>query len=172
MAAEHINPDDIRSITVGLHQNGMVLVGAPLPDKRRPRGIVQGQFSMPFATAVALLRGSFGWDDYELLGRPETDAICDRVEVVRDESLENAAHPFGASLVVVTTKDSWRRHIANPSGEPATFPSRQDAATKFLLLTRPVLGAGADDLLDRLRNIPEANDVGNWFREGAAAQYA
>lgn len=41
--------DDVERITVGLHRNGIALTGAPEPAKRRPRNVVGGQFSMPFA---------------------------------------------------------------------------------------------------------------------------
>src|SRR5690606_13378071 len=51
--------DDVTRISVGLHRNGMALVGDPAAAKRRARSIVDGQFSMPFAAAVALTRGRF-----------------------------------------------------------------------------------------------------------------
>lgn len=87
------------------------------------RTIVDGQFSMPFAAAVALTLGRFGWDDYHQLGKPEIDALCDRVDVVRDESLEGLRHPFGATLAVDTLDGTIERRIPDPSGEPDTFPS-------------------------------------------------
>ena len=46
--------------------------------ERRARTIVEGQFSMPYAAAVALLRGQFGWDDYDLLGDAGAEAVAAR----------------------------------------------------------------------------------------------
>lgn len=151
--------DDIESITVGLHTNGITLVGAPLDKKRRSRTIVEGQFSMPFAAAVALLRGEFGWDDYDLLGKPEVDALSDRVDVVCDERLEGLKHPFGATLEVTVDGKTHSLHITDPSGEPETFPSRKALAAKFSTLAGPVLNADADVLFSKLQNLPSTADI-------------
>ncbi len=151
--------DEIDSISVGLHRNGITLVGEPLAGKRRARSIVEGQFSMPFAAAVALTRGRFGWDDYDLLGAPGIDALADRVTVVRDTSLEGLRHPFGATLEIVARGETTVLRVDDPSGEPETFPSAQASAEKFRTLAGPVLNAGADTLLSKLRALPTAQDV-------------
>lgn len=160
---EGLRAADVEAVTVGLHRNGITLVGAPIEAKRRARSVVEGQFSMPFAGAVALLRGGFGWDDYDLLGRAEADALADRVEVVRDESLEGLRHPFGATLAVRARGTLHERRIADPSGEPETFPSAQASARKFRALAGPVLNAGADALLARLRDLPRTPDIRGWL---------
>lgn len=154
---------DIEKVTVGLHRNGITLVGAPLDEKRRARSIVAGQFSMPFAAAVGLTRGRFGWDDYDLLGKAEVDALSDRVDVVRDESLEGLRHPFGATLRVRVAGTDHDLRIADPSGEPETFPTPEASEAKFRALAGPVLNAGTDQLLARLRDVPQANDLRGWF---------
>ncbi|MFC3075217.1 MmgE/PrpD family protein [Shinella pollutisoli] len=154
---------EIERIVVGLHRNGVILVGDPVDEKRRPRGIVAGQFSMPFAAAVALLRGRFGWDDYDLLGTAEADALADRVAVVEDESLAGAAHPFGATLAVTARGKTHRLRVADPSGEPDTFPPDEAQAAKFRALAGPVLNAGTDALLARLAGLRAAADVRDLF---------
>lgn len=160
LAGEHgLTHRDITAVTVGLHRNGIVLTGAPITEKRRPRSVVEGQFSMPFAAAVALLKGRFGWDDYALLGHPDIEALTERIDVVQDPSLEGLTHPFGATLVVQTAKDRFILRIPDPSGEPATFPNAEAAAAKFLTLSRPVLNDGAERLHARLTALPDLADV-------------
>jgi 2-methylcitrate dehydratase PrpD len=149
---------DFRDVTIGLHRNGMVLAGAPLAEKRRPRSVVDGQFSMPFTAAVAILQGRFGWDDYRLLGDPEVEMIADRVDVVQDDRLEGKRHPFGAHLRVRTGGEAIERVIPDPSGEPETFPNAAALADKFLLLARPVLQEAAAPLLARLSHLEEVAD--------------
>jgi 2-methylcitrate dehydratase PrpD len=144
---------DIRAVTVGLHQNGIVLTGAPLAEKRRPRSVVDGQFSMPFAAAVALYKGSFGWDDYALLGNPDVEAIAARIDVRRDERLEGLRHPFGAHVAVTTASGTIERTIPDPSGEPETFPNRSAVEAKFMTLATPVLGNMASSLFTRLETL-------------------
>jgi len=156
---ERFEPLDITRITVGLHRNGIALVGAPLQDKRRARTVVEGQFSMPFAAAVALQRGRFGWDDYDLLGQPLTDTLSDRVDVLHDPSLEGLRHPFGASLEVVAAGRTWQLRIPDPSGEPETFPSPEQAAQKFHALTDPVQGSANTDWLAVLTSLRAAPSV-------------
>ena len=164
LQAEHgWSPDQIENITVGLHRNGISLVGAPLDDKRRARSIVQGQFSMPFAAAVALLRGRFGWDDYDLLGSEAADALADRVDVRHEPALEGLSHPFGAVLAVTAGGVTHERQIADPSGEPDTFPDADARAAKFDALARPVLNAGTDALLARLSRLPQAPSLRGCF---------
>lgn len=148
-------PEEIEAVTVGLHRNGITLTGAPLAEKRRARSIVEGQFSMPFAAAVALTLGRFGWDDYTLLGKPEIDAVCDRVEVIRDESLEGLRHPFGATLELTTAHGTVTRRISDPSGEPETFPTPEALTGKFMTLARPVLNDEATGLHERLMRLAE-----------------
>ncbi|SFU19553.1 MmgE/PrpD family protein [Mesorhizobium sp. YR577] len=150
---------DILSVDIGLHKNGIVLTGAPLQAKRRPRSVVEGQFSMPFAAAVALYKGSFGWDDYALLGNPDVEAIAARIDVRRDELLEGLRHPFGANIAVHTASGTMERTIADPSGEPGTFPQMSEIETKFMTLSRPVLGNRASSLFSLLDHIDAAGDI-------------
>lgn len=156
-------PEEVQAITVGLHRNGITLVGAPLEEKRRARSVVEGQFSMPFAAAVALRRGRFGWDDYDLLGNAETEALAARVNVVHDESLEGLRHPFGATLTLRARNTDHHLRIPDPSGEPETFPDAHAISAKFRTLAGPVLNAGADTLLSRLRDLPQAPSLRDWF---------
>ncbi|MCV0396569.1 MAG: MmgE/PrpD family protein [Rhizobiaceae bacterium] len=147
---------EVNRVAVGLHRNGMALVGDPAEAKRRARTIVEGQFSMPFAAAVALMRGRFGWDDYDLLGDPRVDALCDRVDTFRDESLEGLTHPFGATLAVEARGERFSIRIPDPSGEPETFPDAAALAAKFDALAAPVLNADSTALRERLSALPRA----------------
>ena len=148
---EKLNADMIANVTIGLHRNGITLTGDPLPEKRRVRTIVDGQFSMPFTAAIALDQGSLGWDDYKRIGDPKLDALCDRIDVVRDETLEGLAHPFGGTVRVTATNGRViERRIADPSGEPASFPNSAAVRLKFLGLAEPVLGTDAAALADAL----------------------
>ncbi|AXC51040.1 MmgE/PrpD family protein [Paracoccus suum] len=146
-------PDQVTAVRVGLHRNGIALVGAPLAEKQRARSIVAGQFAMPFTAAVALLRGRFGWDDYDLLGDAEAEALAGRVDVWRDPSLEGLRHPFGATLEVRADGAVHHLRIPDPSGEPETFPDAAALAAKFRSLTAPVLNGADGEWLERLASL-------------------
>ncbi len=65
LRARHgIRPDDVETIEVGLPETGWSIVADPLADKQNPQCIVDGQFSLPFAVAAALMNGGLVWDDY------------------------------------------------------------------------------------------------------------
>lgn len=155
-----LGPADFRAVTIGLHQNGIRLTGAPLEEKRRPRSIVDAQFSMPFTAAVAIAQGRFGWDDYALLGDARIDSIARRVDVQRDTRVEQGStHPFGATLSVRTSSNVIELVVPAPSGEPASFPDEARIHEKFLALSVPILGDGAETLLDALSRLHELESL-------------
>lgn len=144
LRAEHaLTACDIQQVDIGLHRNGITLTADPLPEKRRVRAVVEGQFSMPFTAAVALDQGRFGWDDYKRLGDPVLDALSDRITVFPDPRLEDRPHPFGATLRLTTLQGVFERTIPDPSGEPETFPDDAALRTKFMTLSARVVGADA-----------------------------
>ena len=151
---------DVASVEIGLHRNGMVLVGEPEADKRRPRNVVEGQFSMPFAAAVALDQGRFGWDDYRRLGESAIDALCDRILVRQDDGLEaESGHPFGARVRVVTAGDAFEIIVPHPPGEPESFPDAAATAGKFLTLAGPVLGGRAQAFAEAMLGLDGFADI-------------
>lgn len=150
---------DIAHLRIGLHPNGITLTGAPLEAKRRARTVVDGQFSMPFTAAVAVDQGAFGWDDYKRLGDPALDAIADRVDVWADPSLEGRTHPFGATLTMETAKGTFTALIADPSGEPETFPADAALDEKFTALAGPVLGERTVPLAQAILGITAVKDI-------------
>jgi len=155
-----IDPGDVEWIRIGLHRNGVKLVGTPLADKRRPRNVVDAQFSMPFAAALALSSGKLEWDDYQRLGNPQLEMLCDRVEVRQSDPVERASkHPFGADVEIGTRHGTYRRGQVDPAGEPESFPTSDFLLQKFLTLARPVLRDRATDLAEFLLTIEARDDL-------------
>lgn len=157
--------DDVIGVTIGLHRNGITLTGAPLLEKQHPRSVVDGQFSMPFAAAIALHQGRFGWDDYALIGNPEVEAIASRIDVRQDGRLEGLAHPFGAHISVHTAQGTFDRLVADPSGEPESFPDEAQIESKFMTLAGPVMRNAASSLYSRLSTLENVADIGELMRQ-------
>jgi 2-methylcitrate dehydratase PrpD len=166
MRRDHnLTPDQIKRVEIGLHRNGITLTG-DAATKRHPSSIVGGQFSMYFTGALALEQGSFGWDDYARLGDPAINALADRFDVVQDARLEGKTHPFGARVSITTHDGVHERIHADPSGEPASFPSAESMAQKFRLLARPVLNGGADRFADAILALESFDRVEDATRLG------
>ncbi|MBZ8133060.1 MmgE/PrpD family protein [Afifella sp. IM 167] len=160
-----LQPGQIEKVEVGLHRNGIALTAEPIEAKRRARNIVDGQFSMPFTGALALLQGSFGWDDYARLGEPQVEALAARFDVRRDAALEGRAHPFGGRVAVtLTSGERLERLVCDPAGEPESFPCAAMLAQKFSALARPVLGEAAEMLRRRIEALEGATDMRGLLR--------
>jgi len=157
---EHgIKPDQIEKVQVGLSKTGLGIIGEPLADKQKPASIVDGQFSLPFVAAAALIEGGLGWDDYEpLLANDNHRALWPKVEGVVDPDAEAEFPDNMAAKVKVTTKDGvFEKYIQVPKGEPGNFVTEDELRWKFEGLVSPYLDAEsmaafADGLLD-LENV-------------------
>jgi 2-methylcitrate dehydratase PrpD len=160
MRREHnLTPEQIARVEIGLHRNGITLTGDPAT-KRHPRSVVGGQFSMFFTGALALDQGSFGWDDYTRLGDPAIEALADRIDVVQDDRLENGCrHPFGARVSITSGDTVHERLIADPPGEPSSFPDAPAMRQKFLQLARPVLNGHAQTFADAIMSLERFDRV-------------
>jgi 2-methylcitrate dehydratase PrpD len=128
-------PDDIEHVTIGLPEVSFALVKDPEPAKRSPRSIVDGQFSMFFLAAVALLRGGFGWSDYALLDDPDVHRLALRVEVVSDPEIEALGQSMAARVVVRAGGRTFERFTRAPKGEPDRPLTWAEVIEKFRGLT-------------------------------------
>ncbi len=157
---------EIDAVTLGLPRAGMLLIGAPLAQKRDPRNVVDGQFSGPFVIACALARGAMGWDSYRLLDDPEIRALMARVTPVEDPGIEAEFPRFMAGRVTLAVggKD-YAETVIIASGEPETFPSEADVRAKFAGLADAVLGVErAARLADAVLAIDRAGEVSGLMR--------
>ncbi len=151
LRARHaLDPARIAAVTIGLPAPGIALTGVPVQAKRRPVSVVDGQFSMHFTGAVALLTGGFVWDDYgRHLGCARVQALADRLEVINDPRVE-ALYPrrMAASVRIETTAGAVLETLVEiPGGEPETFPDEAGHKAKFASLVGPLMPPGAVDAL-------------------------
>ncbi|MFA5664786.1 MmgE/PrpD family protein [Castellaniella sp.] len=125
---------EIGHIECALPHKGILLVGAPIEQKRQVRSVVEGQFSMPFLAAVAVLDGQVTWDTYgQRLGDPHVDALMQKVDVISTPAIE-ALFPdrFGAQVRIRLASGQVLEHrVDSPSGEPDNFPSMAALHDKF-----------------------------------------
>ncbi|MGH7716983.1 MAG: MmgE/PrpD family protein, partial [Vulcanimicrobiaceae bacterium] len=110
VAEGKLTPDSITAIRIGLPRKGMDLIGVPEAAKRVPQSIVDGQFSMFFLAAVALLHGRMTWDDYKLLGDKDVARTIERIEVRLDPEIE-ARFPTMAASVEIDVNGTTTRRI-------------------------------------------------------------
>jgi 2-methylcitrate dehydratase PrpD len=125
-----VDPEEVRSIEIGLPKAGVRLTGDPLESKRRPANFVDCQFSAPFAAALVLSEGAAGAEPYlRAAGRledpprfeaPEFRRLMDVTSVTTDPEVQEAFPERWCARVAVETEG--RRHerfVDVPYGEPA-----------------------------------------------------
>jgi len=133
---EGLGPDQVQEMEIALNQAGMELVGVPEEVKRRPKNIVDGQFSVFFAAASALLEGRFTWDAYRRLGDPQVQDLIARIRISLDRAI-----PALGSRVKVVTRDGRTlvKEVPLARGEPETFPTWEELEEKFRGLASALL---------------------------------
>ncbi|HZV52889.1 MAG TPA: MmgE/PrpD family protein [Candidatus Dormibacteraeota bacterium] len=133
--AHGLRPEEVASIRFGLVKPGIVTVWEPVDRKRRPQGLVDAQFSLPYVAAIALVEGRVGLEHF----RPEriTDrslwALMDRVECINDPALDRRHPPSWPAWVEVRTKEGaiLRQEVENPRGDPANPLTEAELLEKF-----------------------------------------
>lgn len=170
------SPAEISSVTIGIPSVAHDIVWAPVELKRRPQGVVDAQFSMPYGAAVALSRGRAGLPEYResLLSDPDLIRLMDLTTCQVDPVLDEAYPRQWRAWAEVTTFDGrhWRAAVDDPKGDPANPFTPEELEAKFSQITEGIysparkagiaatvagLGAGTelDDLTPiLLRDVP------------------
>jgi 2-methylcitrate dehydratase PrpD len=159
---------DVDHIDVHLYHSALVEVGLPQEVKRSPRTLVDAQFSVHFAIAVALKLGRQGWDDYRTeLDDPEIRDVMQRTNAAHSEKAESHYPAYMAGGITIHTKDGrvLDQFTPIPLGDPANMLEPEAIRGKFTSLVLPFLGEqGARDLLDLLLNVEKAPRVERVFQ--------
>ena len=172
-AEQGLQPQEVESITYGLSNAGLLLVGAPIEHKRNPRNIVDAQFSAPFVLSCALVSGAMEWDSYERLNDPMIRAMLPRVDCIHDPEIE-AEFPTNMSgkITIAARGQTFTRKVVVPLGEPSNFLSKDQLLAKFMALTVPVIGQQqAEALATAALNLAALPDVGQLTRPTAGPSH-
>lgn len=163
LRAEHrLQAEEVESITYGLSNAGLLLVGAPIEHKRNPQNIVDAQFSGPFVLSCAMVTGQMGWDSYENLNDPAVRAMLPKVDCIHDPEIE-AEFPANMSgrITIAARGQTFSRKVIAPLGEPSNFLGTDQLMAKFMGLSAPVLGSIKAEALGAVAlNLARLPDVG------------
>ena len=170
IVASGIEASKITQINIGLPRKGMDLTALPQAFRRKPNGVVGGQFSMHFTAAVAAQTGNLTWDDYDqYLNDPTTLALAQRIDVQEDSEMD-AIYPerMGGKVSIRLTDGSLQsRCIEIPKGEPENFPDAKAHRSKFISLAQPVIGEQASDLQQKLMAFTALESLNELFHEAS-----
>jgi 2-methylcitrate dehydratase PrpD len=163
-AAHGIDPAAVERIEVGIVGAGFPIVCEPIARKRRPRSVVDEQFSLPFGVAVALARGAASPVEFvvETADDPQVIRLMDRVVPVRDPALDADYPRVWPAWVRIALRDgrTFEERVAHPLGDPENFPDAAALGAKFRTLARRALSdAQVDRLAAAVADLPRARTV-------------
>ena len=155
---------DIEEVKIGVLSQGMRLVAEPVEAKRNPKSVVDMQFSMPFAAAVALSYGSASLNEYAIgiPDRPEVRHIMDRVQCVTDPKLDAQTPKLFPAWAEVRTSNgrTMRSELTYPKGDPENPVTWDEMRTKFNLLSAPVISSQRQkEIISAIDSLEQMNDV-------------
>ena len=156
--AHDLAPDAIARVRVGVLEAGWGIVAEPEAEKRRPASIVDAQFSMPYAAAVAVLHRAAGTRQYrpDAIASPDAAAFMDRVECYRSPELEAIFPQHWPAEVEIELTDgrTLREYVEGAKGDPERPLSLAEVEAKFADLTDATLTAdGRARVIDAVRGL-------------------
>ena len=159
---------DIAAITVQIDDVQRMLT-EPLARKQAPDVVIDAKFSIPFCTALALLRGTVGLDEFAAaaLADGELLALAAKVtaEVVSDASWQRGS---GGAMTIALSDgrtfqaavDNARGCPARPLGEAALVAKFSDCAGRA---ETPLDSGQAEELARAILSLETCADVGALF---------
>lgn len=174
LKAQHgIDPAGIAKILAS-HDGVQRMLVEPLARKRAPGTIIDAKFSIPFATALALLRGRVGLDEFvpAALADPQVLALAARVEteLVADPPWREGVG--GALRIEMTDGRVWSASLDEARGSPARPLADTELVEKFVDCAGrarvPMTADSALKLANAILALESCPDVGALFSAATA----
>lgn len=154
----------------GLHHSDIAEIDAawqkvePFLAKHEVSTVVSAQASLPFALAVAAVRGRVGVDEFteETVADPVVQALITKTVVHQDQELFARAAGSMPGKVTVRTVDGREltAEVLHPSGSPGNPLTEAEFKAKYLDMAERVLGSEqAEELYGRARDLRRLPDV-------------
>jgi 2-methylcitrate dehydratase PrpD len=151
-------PEQIAAIRVGTYGLALKIAGST-----RHATPFEGQFSLPYVVASALVHGNVRLDAFtpERLACPRTQALIDKITVAVDPTFDASFPKQRAAVVEIDTVDgrTLRHAQTTRRGDPDSPLSDDELVGKFHELAGSVIGAGSRALVDALWAIDRRPDL-------------
>ena len=162
MRENDLRAADIREAQVGTFEDVIENFA-----ERRPKTMVDAQFSLPWTMAVTVAGLPKGpeWYSENTLSNPSIQAVADKVRMVVDREAQDrhfSDERKAMAVVQITTRDGRRleRRVAVALGGIASPWPKGGIEAKFHSLADPVIGAqAASDLRRRIVGLDEGDPI-------------
>jgi len=175
LCREHdIRAEEVRRVEVRVPETSVMVVIEPQAVKVDPQNVVDAQFSLQYAVAVALLRRRAGLEEYadDFLRSRVHARIIDKIDCRGDAEMEKEfPDKWQARVRIETGRGTFEAHQDHPKGDPRNPLSWEELIERFHDLTGPVLDAEARRLLvERVRGLERLSGIGEVTELVAAAE--
>jgi 2-methylcitrate dehydratase PrpD len=161
--ARRLSPRDVHGATVRVPTSSLAIVAEPRALRAAPRNVVDAQFSLPYAVAVAVRHGRASLPEYTdaVIADPEVRRLAAAVGCVGDDALEAAFPVHWGAHVNLRLADGTHHeaHVPDAKGSPRNPLTWDELASKARTLTDGVLvpaqQAALIDLAGRLEDLPD-----------------
>lgn len=163
-----VEPEAVEAVDVRLNRQAYNLVCEPMHLKRRPRSVVDAQFSVPFTVAAAIVRGGVSLDTFteESIRDPQILEMAQRVEATVDPGIEaRYGREIAPEIVEVRTTggETHVRLVEHVRGSPHAPMSFDEVKEKFRRCTaysaKPVPMENVEEFLGAVTELEKLGDV-------------
>ena len=145
-SAHDLAGDEVEDVLIGVPSVAVDIVAEPVGAKRRPRSVVDAQFSLHYGAAVALARGRAGLAEYreDALDDKDVLELADRVRYEVDPEIDRVyPERWRAWARVAVGGDSFYAETDEPKGDPGNPLTPAESRAKFDSLAACVYGEAA-----------------------------
>jgi 2-methylcitrate dehydratase PrpD len=161
-----LKPDQIDRVTARVSEQCYSLVCQPLEQKQNPKTHVEAQFSLPFTTAAAFVKGDVFIDEVsgEALHNGQILELARRVSPIMDSRCQTGTS-VGALIMEVRTRsgETLVKQIDYPRGNPSNPATMEDCIRKFRKCTgysaRPFTEKQIDKIIGLVSKLEEVEDL-------------
>jgi len=165
---EGVKPEAVEAVEVRLNRQAYNLVCEPMQFKRRPRSVVDAQFSVPFTVAATIVRGGVSLDTFteKSIRDLEILEMAQRVEATVDPGIE-ARYGRGIAPEIVEVRttggETHVRLVEHVRGSPGAPMSLDEVKEKFrgcvAYSAKPVPMENLEELLGAATDLEKLGDV-------------
>jgi len=166
-----LEPGEVDSVDVRLNRQAFNLVCVPLDLKRRPRSVVDAQFSVPYTVAAAIVRGDVSLATFtaEAMHDPEILSMAQKVTPRVDEQIERrGSRGMAPEIVEIRTRDgrTHQRCVEHVRGSPRAPMTTEELQEKFrrciVYAAKPIPEEATEELctiIGRLESLDDISDI-------------
>jgi 2-methylcitrate dehydratase PrpD len=169
MKENHLKPDEVKRVVIGMLKSGWNIVVAPEEKKRNPQKISEASGSMVFGAAIAVLYGKVTPDEFTEanLRSPVVKGVMERVTCVQDPELDKLYPKQWPATVEIETQDGrkFSVRIDYPKGDHKNPLSWAELINKYDNLASSIYSKEKrNEILVRVRNLEKEKDMQDFCR--------